>query len=262
MKQTIAVVLFLLAIGGSGCGSKEEPTVQNAAPAVAEAVPQQAPAQIGPTAPLQGSGGLRGAVKFTGQAPASEPLQMGADPYCTANAGTGAVNEALVVNSNGTVRNAFVYIKTGLEGRAYTAPSTPVVLDQIGCRYHPHVIGLQVGQPIEIRNSDSTLHNVHALSKASQEFNLGMPLKGMKIKKSFSAPEIGAKFKCDVHPWMSAYAGVVAHPFFAVTGEDGRFQLKNLPAGQYSLAVWHETLGEKEVQVSVGETETSIDVSF
>lgn len=260
MKQNLGALFLLLVIGCAGCGSKEEPVVQSAATSASKTVLPQAAQSV--SGALQGSGSLRGSVRFTGQAPASEALQMTADPYCAANAGTGAVNESLVVNANGTLRNAFVYIKKGLEGRAYSVPSAPVVLDQQGCRYHPHVIGLQVGQVIEIQNSDSTLHNVHALPKASQEFNLGMPLKGMKIKKTFTAPEIGAKFKCDVHPWMSAYAGVVAHPFFAVTGDDGGFSLKGLPAGQYTLAVWHETLGEKEVPVTVGEGETSLDVSF
>ncbi len=239
----------------AGCGPKEEPTVENAAPVTSEAVPQAA-------APAQGAGTIRGQIKFTGTAPAPAALQMAADPFCAANAGSGAVVEDLIVNANGTLRNAFVYIKTGLEGKSFPAPSTPAVLDQAGCRYHPHVLGLQVGQPVEIINSDSTLHNVHALPKASPEFNLGMPIKGMKMKKSFSAPEVAARFKCDVHPWMSAYAGVVAHPFFAVTGEDGSFELKNVPAGSYTVAVWHEKLGEKETAVTVTDGESTVDMAF
>lgn len=262
MNKVNLFFLALLVLSSAGCGSKKEPVVENAIPVAAESVPTQADAVPGAPAAPHGSGSLRGWVKFTGQAPVTEPLQMTADPYCAANAGSGAINESLVVNTNGTLRNAFVYIKMGLEGRVYPAPEASVVLDQQGCRYHPHVIGIQVGQPLEIINNDSTLHNVHALPKASQEFNLGMPIKGMKIKKFFSAPEMGAKFKCDVHPWMSAYAGVVAHPFFAVTGDDGSFELKNLPAGQYTLAVWHEHLGEKEITVSVSEGETVADVSF
>jgi plastocyanin len=254
----LMVVIFSLA----GCGSKEEPVVQNAAPSVSEAVPQQAAATASVSAALQGSGSLRGVVRVNGLAPDTEPLQMSADPYCAANADSGAINESLIVNPTGGMKNAFVYIKSGLEGRTFAPPAAAAVLDQQGCRYHPHVIGLQVGQPLEIVNSDSTLHNVHALPKASKEFNLGMPLKGMKIKKFFSAPEMGAKFKCDVHPWMSAYACVLAHPFFAVTGEDGSFELKNLPVGQYTLAVWHETMGEKEIKVTVTEGETLQDVSF
>lgn len=255
--------LFLLAavLSLTGCGAKEEPAAQNTASSSSEApAPKMA---VNTSTELQGSGSLHGSVNVVGRtAPETSPLQMSADPYCAANADAGAVNESLLVNPNGTVKNAFVYIKSGLEGRAYVPPTTPAILDQQGCRYHPHVIGLQVGQPLEIINSDSTLHNVHALPKASQEFNLGMPLKGMKIKKFFSAPEMGVKFKCDVHPWMSAYAGVVPHPFYAVTVEDGRFELKNLPAGQYTLAVWHETLGEKEVSVSVAEGAVEINLAY
>ncbi|MBP9866290.1 MAG: hypothetical protein KBC91_07805, partial [Candidatus Omnitrophica bacterium] len=134
-KINIAFMIALLGLAGCG-GSKEEPAVQNAAPSVAETVSAQAAVSNTPVA-LQGSGSLRGAVKFLEQAPVTEPLQMSADPYCAANAGANAINESLVVNSNGTLRNAFVYIKTGLEGRTYAAPTVPAVLDQQGCRYHP-----------------------------------------------------------------------------------------------------------------------------
>ena len=260
-KIYVAMIVALMSL--TGCGSKEKPAVQNAAPATSEAIPQKASAVVSNAAVVpQGTGSLRGAVRVVGIAPDAQPLQMGADPYCAANADAGSINESLMVNPNKTLKNAFVYIKSGLEGRTYIPPAAAAVLDQKGCRYHPHMIGLQVGQPLEIVNSDSTLHNVHGLPKDSQEFNLGMPLKGMKIKRTFSAPEIGVKVRCDIHPWMLAYACVLPHPFFAVTGEDGSFELKNLPVGQYTLAVWHETMGAKEISVTVGEGETIQDVSF
>jgi len=258
MEKYIGVMMAAMLVF-SGCGSQESATVQNSAPASSENIPKVAAPSNGA---LQGSGGIQGTVKFTGKAPIRESLQMSADPFCAANAGADAVNEALVVNENGTLRNAFVYIKDGLGSRVYEAPASTVTLDQQGCRYYPHVVGIQVGQPVEIINSDSTLHNVHAMPKESKEFNLGMPLKGMKIKKTFTAPEMGVRFKCDVHPWMSAYANVMSHPFFAVTGDDGVFEIKGLPPGDYTVAVWHETLGERETSVLVEASVVSLDLVF
>jgi hypothetical protein len=129
-------------------------------------------------------------------------------------------------------------------------------LNQTACRYEPHVFGIRAGQTLEIVNSDPTLHNVHALPASQPEFNLGMPVQNMRLKKKFEKPEVMVKFKCDVHPWMSAYAGVVAHPFFAVSGPDGTFTLPDLPEGQYVLEAWHENLGvlSQTVEVRGGET--------
>jgi len=145
------------------------------------------------------------------------------------------------------------------EKPAQPAPAAPVVFDQKGCHYEPHVFGIQAGQPLEILNSDDALHNVHALPKNTQEFNLGMPIKGMKLTKTFTAPEVAVKIKCEVHPWMAAYAGVLDHPFYAVTGEDGSFSLKDLPPGEYVVEAWHEKYGTQTQTVKVPETS---EVSF
>ena len=139
------------------------------------------------------------------------------------------------------LQNAFVYVKDGLGNRTFPVPKTPVVLDQQGCKYRPHVVGIQVGQPLEVRNSDSTLHNVHAIPKVNKEFNFGQPTKGMKSSRTFDKAEVMVPFKCDVHGWMNAYAGVVAHPFFAVSKADGSFEIKGLPPGSYTVEVWHST---------------------
>jgi plastocyanin len=196
------------------------------------------------------TGTVAGRVTFAGEAPAPAALRVDADPACAEGGGTVA-DESLVVDGSGGVKNAFVYVKTGLEDYAFDAPSEPVVLDQKGCRYEPHVFGVRVGQPIEIRNSDPTLHNVHAMPRVNGEFNEGMPVQGMKLKQTFTAPEIGVPFKCDVHGWMASYAGIVAHPYFAVSGADGRFSLPDLPAGTYTLEVWHERLGTRTQQVTI-----------
>ena len=167
------------------------------------------------------------------------------------------------MNDNGTLKNVFVYVQEGLEGKTFPTPAAPVTLDQKGCWYAPHVFGIQVGQPLEIVNSDNTLHNVHSLSGKSKQFNLGMPIQGMKLTKKFENPEIMVKFKCDVHPWMHAYAGVLNHPYFSVTGTDGAFEIKDLAAGSYAIEVWHEKYGVQTQTVTVTEeVPAAVDFTF
>lgn len=199
-------------------------------------------------------GVLTGKVLFEGAAPAPTPIRVDADPVCLLQNPNGRTSEEAVVNSNGTLKNVFVYVKQGLEGQKFQAPTTPVVFDQRGCHYEPHVFGIMVNQPLEILNSDGTLHNVHSLPKNSKEFNLGMPIQGMKLTQQFSSPEVMVKIKCEVHPWMAAYAGVLDHPFFGVTGDDGTFQIKDLPPGEYVLEAWHEKYGAQTANVKVPET--------
>jgi hypothetical protein len=161
------------------------------------------------------------------------------------------VSEILLVGPGNGLQNAFVYVKDGLGNRTFQAPQTPVVLDQKGCRYFPHVFGIQVGQPFMIVNNDPTLHNVHAVPKVNNEFNFGQPLKGMKTTRKFDKPEVMVPFKCDVHGWMSAFGGVLSHPFFAVSKADGSYEIKGLPEGTYTIEVWHERLGTQTTTVTV-----------
>jgi hypothetical protein len=135
------------------------------------------------------------------------------------------------------------------------------VLNQQGCHYTPHVFGVQVGQPLDILNSDDTLHNVHAAAQVNQEFNLGQPFKGMKTTRTFDKPEVMIPFKCDVHTWMNAFVGVLAHPYFAVSADGGKFSLKTLPPGTYEIEAWHEKLGTQTQTVTVGEKETK-EITF
>lgn len=209
------------------------------------------------------AGSVAGKVNFTGTAPQMDQISMAADPVCAGLHSEPVYAETVVVNSNGTLKNVFVYVKEGLESQTFPAPVEAVTLDQKGCRYHPHVFGIQVGQPLEIINSDSTLHNVHSLAEKSKPFNLGMPIQGMKMKKTFENPEIMAKFKCDVHPWMNAYAGVLTHPYYSVTGGEGSFEIKDLPAGEYTIEAWHEQYGTQTQKVTItGEEPVQVAFTF
>ena len=203
---------------------------------------------------------VTGRVLFDGSPGENPKIDMSADPVCRSLHESGVFDERVIVNANGTLKNVFVYVKEGLE-KTSLAPAGEVVLDQKGCSYHPRIQGMQAGQTLTILNSDSTLHNVHAFAKNNKEFNLGMPLQGMKLEKTFSNPEVMVKMKCDVHPWMTGYIGVVDHPFFAVTNEEGVFEVENLPPGEYTFEAWHETYGTKSQHVVV-EDEAPVEVVF
>ena len=226
--------------------------------------PGEAPASSTPAAPVVNpvdaatAGNIAGRISFEGPAPKPAPVRMDSDPNC---ANPGATDEAVVVGANGGLQNVFVYVKDGLGDLRFPVPARAAVMDQQGCRYMPHVLGAQVGQPVEIVNSDPTLHNVHAIPTANQEFNTGQPIKGMKSTHTFSTKEVMVPFKCDVHGWMRAYIGVLDHPFFAVTGPDGTFSLKGLPPGTYTVEAWHETLGTQTQTVTIGASESK-DVAF
>ena len=209
------------------------------------------------------AGDVTGKVNFTGTAPEMAVLDMNADPYCAGANAEPVKSEEVVANANGTLKNVFVYVKSGLEGKTFETPAAPGIIDQKGCHYSPHVQGLMVNQPLQIINSDTTLHNVHGMPKETPEFNLGMPIQGMKLDHKFDKPEVMVKFKCDVHPWMFAYVGVLTHPFYAVSGEDGSFKISNLPAGKYTLEAWHEKYGTLTQEVTVEEAApAAVDFTF
>lgn len=195
-------------------------------------------------------GKISGSVGYENGA-SPKRINMSADPYCDQQHPGGAVTETISENDNGTLQWVFVYIKSGLPDAKFAVPSEPVVLNQHGCQYSPHVFGVQTDQPLQIVNSDSTLHNVHARPKKNPEFNMAQPMQGMKSSQSFPNPEIMVPVKCDVHPWMASYIGVLAHPYFAVTGEDGSFEIDDVPPGTYTVEAWHEKLGTKTMEVTV-----------
>jgi plastocyanin len=168
-----------------------------------------------------------------------------------------APNEALVLGAGNTMGNILVWVSKGLPaGKTFPVPKTPVTLDQDGCVYKPHVMGIMVGQTYRILNNDGILHNIHTLPKVNPAFNRGQPATVKEMTTSFPKPENMFQVKCDVHPWMSAYIGVFTHPFFATTGPDGKFSIPNLDPGTYEITAWHERLGTQSASITVAANET------
>jgi plastocyanin len=202
---------------------------------------------------LVAASSITGTVTFAGKPPALKPLAMEADPAC-AKKHTGPVaNDMLVLGGGGTMGNIMVWVSKGLPaGKTYPAPKTPVVLDQKGCQYVPHVMGIMVGQPYKILNSDAILHNVHTLPKVNRSFNKPMPPTLKEVSTTFDKEEGVFHTKCDVHPWMSAWVAVFNHPFYSVTGADGKFTISGLDPGTYEITAWHERLGTQTASVTVG----------
>ena len=215
-------------------------------------------------APRVEAGTIVGAANFKGAKPAVPMIVMSGDKKCLKiHEGKPVPSERAVVNPNNTLQWVFVYVKKGLEGKKFPVPAEKKTIDQRGCTYHPHVFGMMAKQQLEIVNSDPLLHNIHALPKNSPQFNMAQPKQGAKNVKMFPNPEVMVKFKCDVHSWMSAYAGVLDHPFYSVTDDKGSFEIKNLPAGEYDIEAWHEVYGTQTMHVTVGAAETkSVNFTF
>jgi plastocyanin len=201
---------------------------------------------------------VTGTVIFDGKTPTLKPLAMEAEPVChKKHGGKPAPNEALVLGAGNAMSHILVWVSKGLPaGKTYPAPSTPVTLDQDGCIYKPHVMGIMVGQAYRILNNDGILHNIHTLPKINPSFNRGQPATVKEMSTTFGKPEGIFQVKCDVHPWMSAYVAVFTNPFFSSTGADGKFTISGLDAGTYELTAWHEKLGTQTATVTIGANET------
>jgi plastocyanin len=195
-----------------------------------------------------GGSAVKGTVSFKGKAPERKEVNMKSDPYCAKQ--PAAQDEEVVVGKGGGLKNVVVRLAKGVTG-TFPAPATEVVMDQHACSYQPHVAVAQAGQVVTIKNSDQTLHNVHTFKGPTTLFNQAQVFGTPPIKKK--APSVGdvVKFKCDVHPWMTGYLLVTDNPFFAVTGDDGSFSLKDIPAGEYTVEAWHEKLGTKTAKLTV-----------
>jgi plastocyanin len=240
MKRTLVCMAAVVI----ACGGNDEAASSNEA--------TQAATQSGP----QGNAAVTGTVSFAGTAPANPTIDMSEEAACKAKH-TGAITDPQVVVKDGKVANVFVYVKNGLPANAsYSPPAESAVIDQEGCLYKPRVLGVMAGQNIDIKNSDPVLHNIKAVPKVNRTFNISQPTAGMVSKRKFDRPEQMIPLQCNVHSWMHASVGVMPHPFFATTGDDGKFEIKGLPPGTYEIEAWHEKLGPKTMTVTVGDGET------
>jgi plastocyanin len=198
------------------------------------------------------AGSVAGSIQYVGKRPARKVVDMSSDPACVDAHHGKAYDESLVVNRNGTLANVFVYIKSGLEGKTFPVPSTPVTIDQQGCWFHPRVLGIQVGQRLSVINSDPVTHNIHPMAEINREWNHSQGAGDPPLARKFLKPEVMIPVKCNIHSWMHAFIGVVDNPYYAVTGADGTFKIDNLPPGDYVLEAWQEKLGRQDAKIAVG----------
>jgi len=225
----------------SGCSNSQPTSEQPAA--------RPKPATISVDAAMAGT--ISGVVSFKGQPPKMKPLDMTADPGCP----TGPQPAEVVVANADKLANVFVYVKEGLPQGNFAVPSEPVTLDQKGCRYIPHMLGIMVGQPLKITNTDTADHNIHDMPSKNPPFNESQMPTDKPVIKKFGNPEMMIPVQCNQHPWMRAYINVMPYPYFAVSTPDGSFEIKNLPPGEYTLAAVHEKFGEQTMKVKVGPKE-------
>jgi plastocyanin len=202
---------------------------------------------------------LTGRVAFNGAPPAPQPIDMRDEPTCAENFDGENPHSQPVSVSDGHLKNVFIHVTEGLTGN-YPASGDPVIIDQVACVYIPRVVGVQVGQNITFRNSDGLLHNIRATPSVNRGFNISQPT-NMDTQRSFSSREVMVPIECNVHGWMDAFIGVVDHPYFAVSGEDGSFRIENLPPGTYTIETWHERYGTQTQQVTLAANETK-DIGF
>lgn len=210
---------------------------------------------------IYAGGSITGTITFEGKAPKMKPLRLDADPICVANNEIAPKKEWLILDENKGVKNVLVFITEGLN-IDYSPPEEPMVIDQKGCIYSPHVVGIMAGQQLDILNNDGTLHNIHALPKVNKEFNKAQPRSKKKLSVKFEKPEAPFKIKCDVHPWMGAYIGVFDHPCFSVSGDDGTYIISDLKPGEYVIEAWHEKLGSQTANVTVSDSAAHQDFTF
>jgi plastocyanin len=224
-----------------------------AAAAAAVAAAQSKPAN---------TGSIKGVIRLAGKAPGNSVIRMGVDPMCSKmNAGKRVVNEIVAASADGGLANVFVRVQGKFPQTP--VPTQPVTVDQRGCIYSPRVVGARAGQMLEVRNSDSLLHNVHSSSSQGNTFNIAQPKAGLVFQFRLKEEEGMVRIGCDLHRWMTAYVGVTTNPYFAVSGAGGTFQIDNVPPGTHTIQAWHERYGAltKTVRVTAGTT-VAVDFTY
>ena len=233
--------LMLLAVGCKG------PEPKAVADKGTEMKPAAAVSQVDPATATS----ISGRVTVSGKvAMMPKRIDMSEDPACVAAHKGKAVDESVLVGKGGGVANGFVWVKGGLEGKTFAVPATPVTIDQKGCWFTPRVMGIQVGQELNVVNSDPVTHNIHPMAEVNREWNHSQGPGDKPLERKFLKPEVMIKVKCNIHSWMHAYIGVVDSPYFAVTGADGAFAIGNLPPGRYTVGLWTESLGTDEQTIT------------
>ncbi len=256
MNRKTCVAMFMLSLFGfwllAGCSKKENQEQATSPTSQAPPAPTSTPIDPATAATVSGT------VTFAGAAPKPAKIDMSQDAACKGN----NTVETVVVDG-GKLANVFVYVKDGLGSRTFDVPKDAVVLDQSGCQYHPHVLGVMAGQNIEIKNDDPTTHNIHPTPATNREWNESQPPKAAPLEKTFAREEVMLPVKCNQHPWMKMYINVVKSPFYAVTDKDGKYEIKGLPPGDYTLAFVQEKLGEQDQKVTLAAKDNkTVDQGF
>lgn len=211
--------------------------------------------RAGGPSPTPGGATVRGSVRFEGKAPAAKAISMAADPSCAQQHPTPVMAQEVMVDAKGDLQNVIVFVSEGLGDRTFDPPSQAAMIEQKGCLYQPHVLAVRANQRLELVNDDPTSHNIHPVPANNREWNKAEP-PGSKMEEAFAREEIAIPVKCNVHPWMHGYIAVFKHPYFAVTGRDGGFDLSHLPPGTYTIKAWHEKLGSSTQTLTISANET------
>lgn len=250
--STRSLITSVLVFGLAACGGGDGTEQQTEAPA--------GESEAAAPAAVENPATVSGVINFTGTPPANDPIDMSEEPACAEKHADTPTRQTVVVN-DGRLKNVFVRITEGLPAGTGGTPTEPVVIDQDGCVYIPHVVGVVTGQGVVFENSDGLLHNVKATPTNNRPFNISQPMDMESPAQVFNTAEVMIPVECNVHGWMRSYIGVVDHPYFAVSGDDGTFTIANLPAGTYTLETWHEQYGTQTQQITVGANETA-EVTF
>ncbi len=257
---TVALAAFTVVIDNCNGKSSGSSTASPPAATASPTIPTVPPTAVEPST----TGSITGTVTLTGPPPAPKLIYMMSEPMCERqHPGGTVVSPEVVVGKDGALANAVIYIKSGLGNYSFSTPTDPVKLSQKGCMYDPHVLAMRVGQTLEVTNDDQTLHNVHAMSKINPTWNKGQAGGQAPIEQTFSHEELAITIQCNIHPWMRSYVFAFKSPYFSVSSKSGKFELKNLPPGTYTIEAWQEKYGTVDQTVTLNAKESkSISFTF